>query len=271
MTVLGVSSIYKYPRNVIKAIEESARLGFRHINIFAYPPHFKEDSEEFVNKVCRSLFEYGIDCSIKIQSYTINIAAVNPNLRKKSIDEILYWIDVAEKINCSAIIIRAGMFFYAERVFRDRTYERLIKDLREIIDRAHEIGLDVFIENYPYPFDLIVLPSDFIRLSRDLHTKIYLALNIPHLYDIYKSRRINIETELKHGLPWIKMAYISEYINPWDYPHKPANEERKKYEEFIKSTLNTVRRGELGLIVVIGYDTDDIIKGRKYLLDMSFS
>lgn len=271
MTVIGVSSIYKYPRNVIKAIEESAKLGFRHINIFAYPPHFKEDSEEFVNKVSRSLFEYGIDCSIKIQSYTINIAAVNPNLRKKSIDEILYWIGIAEKINCSAIIIRAGMFFYAERVFKDRTYERLLRDLREITDRAHETGLDVFIENYPYPFDLIVLPSDFIRLSRDLHTRVYLALNIPHLYDIYKSRRINIENELKLALPLIRMAYISEYINPWDYPHKPANNDIKKYGEFVRSTLDMIRRGELGLVIVIGYDTDDVIRGKKYLLEISFS
>ena len=88
MPVLGVSSIYMYPKNVINAIKEAAIMGFRHINIFAYPPHFKEDSDEFVNNVKRVIFEYGMDCSIKIQGYTINPVATNPNLRKKSIEEI---------------------------------------------------------------------------------------------------------------------------------------------------------------------------------------
>ncbi len=267
MTVLGISSIYKYPKALIGAIKESALLGFRHINIFAYPPHFKEDSEEYIRKVSKALLEYGIDCSIKIQGYTLNLAATNPNLRKKSIDEVIYWIYVASRLNCSAVILRAGMFFYSERVFRDRTYDRLVKTLRGIIDKAHEVGLDVYVENYPYPFDIIVLPSDFARLSRDVHSRLHFALNIPHLYDIYKNRRVDVNTELQLVLPWTRMAYVSDYINPWDCPHRILEAEEEKFREFTERVLRTIKRGELGLLIIVGYSKEDIIKIKEYLTE----
>ena len=181
MTILGVSTIYMYPKNVITAIKDAAMMGFRHINIFAYPPHFKENSENFVNSVRKTIFDYGLDCSIKIQGYTINLAATNPNLRKKSLEEINYWIDIASKLNCSSIILRAGMFFYAERVFREQTYNRLIKDLNEISEKTSSMGIETYIENYPYPFDVVALPSDFLKICKLLRTKTYLALNLSHL------------------------------------------------------------------------------------------
>jgi len=270
MPVLGVSSIYMYPKNVINAIKEAAIMGFRHINIFAYPPHFKEDSDEFVNNVKRVIFEYGMDCSIKIQGYTINPVATNPNLRKKSIEEINYWIDVASKIDCPAVIMRAGMFFYAERVFREKTYQRLIDTLREIINRIESLGMDMYIENYPYPFDIVVLPSDFARLYRSLKSRVYLALNLPHLYDVYRNRKVDVFSELQMNLPWIRIVYISEYINPWDYPHRLDTRRFNAYVDFLKKTTNILKRGELGAIVVIGYSKEDVLSAKELVMRRLF-
>jgi len=265
MTVLGISSIYRYPKTLLGAIKEAAMLGFRHINIFAYPPHFVEDSDEFIRKVSKVLLEYGIDCSIKIQGYTLNIAATNPNLRKKSFEEVMYWLEVASKLNCSAVVLRAGMFFYSERVFKDKTYDRLVRILRDTADRAHELGLELFVENYPYPFDVVVLPSDFYRLCRDVHSRLYLALNIPHLYDIYKSRRIDVLNELQLVLSHIRMAYVSDHINPWDCPHKVGESDMEEYMRFTGGVLREIKKGELGLVVIIGYSKDEIVKIKEII------
>jgi len=264
MPVLGVSSIYMYSKSILDAIEHAAMMGFRHINIFAYPPHFKEDSEDFVRKIKEALFRYGLDCSLKVQGYTINLAATNPNLRRRSFEEMEIWIDVASKLGCSSIVIRAGMFFYSERVFREKTYRRLISDLRKIVDRANSQGMDVLIENYPYPFDVVVMPSDFIRLQKTLRQRVYLALNIPHLYDVYKTHtRVDMEAEIQHVLPWVKMLYIGEHVNPWDYPHRPSGEDMKKYMEFVGRMLRILRRGEIGTIILIGYSEEDLKKLKK--------
>jgi len=267
MTVLGISSIYKYPKSAVAAIKEAVTLGFRHVNIFAYPPHFKDDSEEFLAKVKKILFDYGIDCSLKIQGYTINIVATNPNLRKKSIDEVKYYIDVAAKLDCPRIILRAGMFFYAERAFKEVTYRRLIKTLREIINQANENGIDVYIENYPYPFDIVVLPSDFYRLYRDIRARVFMALNIPHLYDIYTSRPIGIISDIGTTHSLIKIVYISEYMNPWDYPHRLSPEKYDEYFEMTKKIIKKIGKVELEVVIIIGYNSDDVIKTRDWYIE----
>jgi len=270
MPILGVSSIYMYPKSVVKTIEDAAMMGFRHINIFAFPPHFKEDSDEFIVKVRKKLFEYGLDCSIKIQGYTINLAATNPNLRRKSIEEVNYWIDVASKLDCSAIIMRAGMFFYTERVFKEKTYNELITTLQDITERTESQGIEVCIENYPYPFDIIALPSDLIRLSKSLKGRTYLALNISHLYDIHRNRRIDVFSDLKTALPWVKVVYISEYVNPWDYPHKPDKQHWESYIEFLRRSFQIIRGGELNIAIIVGYSKDDVLNAKNFITQYLF-
>lgn len=258
MPMLGVCSIYRYPRSIIKAIEEVAMMGFRHINIFAYPPHFRENSEEFITKVKKTLFEYGLDCSMKIQGYTVNLAATNPNLQKKSLEEIEFWLDVATALNCSFVILRAGMFFYSERIFRKITYQRLSASMRRIFERANDNGIDVLIENYPYPFDIIIHPTDILKLSKIVKIRLSLALNIAHLFDAYKFKFARAEKDLLGAISAIKAVYISRYVNPWDYPHIPAKEESSKYLEFTERVLKILRRGEVGVYILVGYNQDEI-------------
>ncbi len=268
MAILGVSTIYMYPRNVINAIKEAAMMGFRHVNIFAYPPHFREDSDEFITNVKKTIFDYGLDCSIKIQGYTINLAATNPNLRRKSLDEVNYWIDIASKLNCSCVILRAGMFFYAERVFREQTIGRLVEDLTNISEKAASLGIEMYLENYPYPFDAIALPSDFLKICRLVRARVYLALNIPHLYDVYRNRRIDVMSDIKATLAWIRAIYVSDYVNPWDHPRKLTPERMEEYRSFIREAMGILKRGELGPIIVIGFNKDDVISIKKFLLDI---
>jgi len=265
MPVLGVCSIFMYPKSLLRAIKYAAEMGFRHINIFAFPPHFKEDSDRFVEKVKEALFEYGLDCSLKIQGYTINPAATNPNLRRKSIEEIEYWLSVAEKIGCSSVVIRAGMFFYSERVFKARAYQTMIENLRPIIERAHSVGIRIFAENYPYPFDVTILPTDIIKLSRALKQRIYLALNIAHLYDVYKARKLNLDAELKAAKSYIQMVYFSEYMNPWDYPHKLNGENFRNYKEFMLDILKKLKR-TIGTILIVGFSPEDVENAKRFLM-----
>ena len=266
--MLGASTIYAYPKSVIGAIQTIAEMGFRHVNIFAYPPHFKEDGEEFVSKVKDALFKYGLDASIKIQAYTINPAATNPHLREKSIEEIKYWIDVASRLECSQIIIRSGMFFYAERVFFHESYERLLETLAGIMDFADERGLEVLIENYPYPFDVVRDPADFLKIQKNLGRDLGLALNVPHLYDVYKRRKkFEFSQEFSSILPFTRMIYVSEYMNPWDYPHKLNVE----YDNLLKLTSNVVnffRRGNVRALVFIAFNSDELKELKTKFSDM---
>ncbi len=264
MPVLGVCSIFMYPKSLLKAIRYAAEMGFRHINIFAFPPHFKENSESFIRRVRDALFEYGLECSLKIQGYTINPAATNPNLRRKSVEEIKYWLSIAEKIGCSSIVMRVGMFFYSERVFKSKAFQTLIENLRPIVEKANSEGIRIFAENYPYPFDVAVLPTDIIKLSRALKQKVYLALNIAHLYDVYKARGLNIDAELDAVRSYIKMVYFSEYMNPWDYPHKLNDEYHQKYLSFLLNILKKMRR-YIGTILIIGFSPEDVENAKKIL------
>lgn len=257
--MIGVCSIYKYPKSIIKTIKEVAMMGFRHINIFAYPPHFKEDSKEFVLKVKNTLFEYGLDCSMKIQGYTINLAATNPNLHRKSLDEVEFWLDIAAELNCSFVVLRAGMFFYAERVSKRETYQRLSASLKQIYNKADENGVKILIENYPYPFDIVVHPTDILKLSKIVKMRLSLALNVSHLFDAYKFKIARVERDLLSAIPAIKAVYISRYVNPWDYPHIPPHEEETKYLDFIKHVLSVIKRGGIGVYILVGYNNEEVL------------
>lgn len=264
MPVLGVSSIFLYPKSVTKAIKLAAEMGFRHINIFVFPPHFKEDSEDFIKKVRNALFDYGLECSLRIQGYTINPAATNPNLRKKSIEEIKNWLTVAESIGCSSIIMRVGMFFFSEKVFRDKAFRTLVEGLNPIVEEANSKGIKVLAENYPYPFDVVTLPSGIIELARALKQKVYLALNIAHFYDIYRMRRIDLNAELNLVRSYVQALYFSEFMNPWDYPHKLNGEQYKSYLNFAIDIIEKLK-SSVGTVLIIGYSQDDLERARKIL------
>ncbi len=95
--------------------------------------------------------EYALTYTLHAPFCGVNLASVNPNIRKASVDEILNSIDYASRLGCALVVVHPGVVSYPRSLsaFQRAAQENELNSFLQICEQAERYKLLVCIENMP--------------------------------------------------------------------------------------------------------------------------
>lgn len=197
---LGVASIVAFT-DIKRAFKLARELGVSHVCLFYAEPHFPTQERPPRD------FSY----VIKAPCFVENIASRNPRVRSLALSRISRAIRLASELEADAVIIRAGMFFVTERERLDEAWTNTVEGVKSLLELAVSVGVELHVENYPYPIDVVRSPADFEKLRSEVGGELRLALNVPHAL----AARVRRE-EIKRVKDRIGVVIVGDAPSPWE-------------------------------------------------------
>lgn len=130
---------------IINSIENTKKIGGNCLQIFAGSPRMwfrKPYADKEVNEFKKSLLENDISPVFIHALYLVNLASVNPELFKKSIDSLVIDLHNGSRIGSSGVIVHIGSHLGAGF---DSVKDQLVAAIERIL--AETDGCDLLLEN----------------------------------------------------------------------------------------------------------------------------
>jgi len=215
--ILGLSSIISFREGVKKALEIAKKLSVSHLDIFCAPKHFDIYASENVLRELRDLADsLNMSLSLKAPAFTQNIASFNDYVRDLALKQYKRCIDLCAYLECAFTTIRAGIFFYEERRKMAFALKQLVENMNNILLYASKAGVNVLVENYYLPMDVVKRTRDLQRFVTFFsHFENFgIALNMAHLINVRE--KVSRVMHDKKVLEKIRAVYLGPPPTPWD-------------------------------------------------------
>lgn len=95
------------------------------------------------------LNSYNIKYTFHSPISDINIASLNPSIRKGSIKEIFYSLETANELDIDTVVVHPGSFPFLKFDFLDKIDEINRNSMLEIAEFASDLGVNTVFENMP--------------------------------------------------------------------------------------------------------------------------
>lgn len=160
MSILAVSTHYWHDK--VLSQEELAEIrasGFRHVEIFATPPHVRLDSSVFHEKLPRILHELELEICSAHAPYLphLNIASLNERRRKEALHSFEHVLDWLAALGGKFLVLHPGTNLFDPK--REEAHEReALRSIQHLVEYAGRLGLSVALENPP--------PGEFLSDAR---------------------------------------------------------------------------------------------------------
>lgn len=162
---------YKYSLDY--ALNSLERMGASVIEFYACYPHFHIDDVEYrdVRRLAKKLTEHGMKvvCFTPEQClYPVNIAAIEPNARKRSIDVFKKSIQFAGELGGEIVVVLAGYGTLDEE--ETDTWKRSAEALGILCDMAESYGIELVLETSPREYTTTHNAQDVVHMIRDVRS-----------------------------------------------------------------------------------------------------
>ena len=139
---LGASTLAGIEYDLKYALEFIEDLGLEYAEIVHQYPSEIVDVE--------ILESFNLKYSIHAPFMDVNIASLQSESRKNSIEQIKNSIDLANEIGAEAVVVHPGSAsFLAHKYFLDKVYETSNESIRELGEYSADLGVLTTIENMP--------------------------------------------------------------------------------------------------------------------------
>lgn len=160
---------YKYSLDY--ALDSLERMGAGAIEFYACFPHFHLDDVSFpdVRTVRRKLKAHGLHavCFTPEQCmYPVNIAAVDINARKRSLDVFKKSIWYGSEMGAETVVVLAGYGTLDED--EDAVWRRSVESVGALADFAQSLGVTLVLETSPREYTTTHNSKDVVRMIREV-------------------------------------------------------------------------------------------------------
>jgi sugar phosphate isomerase/epimerase len=111
----------------------------------------------------------------------ISSADLTEGLRRASLDEVFASLEVAARLQTLKVVLHPGHISGLGRFVMDKVKENAVKSLDAIVEKAHELGLCLCLENMFPKGHWLVRPDDFLELL-DRFPSLYLTFDTGHAH-----------------------------------------------------------------------------------------
>lgn len=247
---LGVSHWVLWDYGLVRAINLAYRIGFKAFELLAEPRVIDPLSVNLnlIENLRLKFYDLGLRVSVHAAYWDVNLASLNPHIRRLSIQFAKATLLMAKLLNASVVVIHPGE---ASAIgMSEGQVERLtLQSLEEIVDYAMDIGAKVAIENMEFKSNRYTFcsPQDINSLIDSVESlsgvRVGLALNIAHASTVMDPVEYIDELDVD-----ILHVYVSDVAENRLY--LPIGDGILDFEEIFRCLYS---RGFEGLVIVDGY------------------
>lgn len=176
---LGFSTLSLFSKTADEIINTTKTNKFDSIELLAEGPY---SGDYFIKN--KTFFKSFVEDDSLIKyihgpTVDLNLASINPGIRKESVRQILRTVDLASFIGGSVITIHPGKIGRIDKRIRKAAVDYLIDSINEIMDYADELSVKVAVENMPFRDSFLgnsVEELEFIQSS----TGCFLTIDVGH-------------------------------------------------------------------------------------------
>lgn len=266
---LGVSHKVLWDYGLVRAIDLAYRIGFKAFELLAEPRVIDPFSVNLnlIENLRLKFYDLGLRVSVHTAHWDVNLASLNPYVRRLSIQFAKATLLMAKLLNASVVVIHPGEA--STYGMTRRQVERLtLQSLEEIVDYAMDIGTNIAIENMEFKSNKYTFcsPQDVNGLISSIESlsgaRVGLALNIAHASTVMNPGEFIDELNVD-----ISHIYVSDVIG--DDLYLPIGDGMLDFEEIFRSLCT---RNFEGLVIVDGYvpkkNYETALKGFKRLSEV---
>lgn len=185
---LGAALYLTYEGTLEDFIEWAAEEDFEYVEIKVEPPHLPlQTPKRHLLKIKSILSSFGIKPIVHAPFYDINIASLNPYIRKASFLAIKKAIDIADTLSAEIVVVHAGALskdfpsFYI-----NEARENAMNVLKKLLCIGREKNIKIGIENKQKGKDreLLIYPQEFKDWLNELGEGAFAVLDLGHAYTV---------------------------------------------------------------------------------------
>ncbi len=248
------------------ALKEAIKHGFQAFEVFCeFPQCVCDEVSDKERESAREEVETsGIDLAVHAPFTSLNIAALNPGIRRESIRQQKAAADLCADLAGSAVIVHNGEYVYSERLrnkapqaFRMQ-WDLNIEALAEICEHAQKRGVQLCLENIGFEPEHMDRCVDDLLEIRERVSCLSFCLDIGHA-------RLNDELEyaISHMRPYTRHIHFTDNLGKRD-DHLVIGEGNFDYTPYLDYFRNF--EGIITLEVVkIGTDPAPAIASKKHV------
>ena len=151
---LGFSLLSLFMKDVNEMLDIAAENGFDSVELLAEGPY--RPDEMLGNKEITEVFHsYDLDIYMHAVNVDINLASLNPGIRKESVKQTKDCLDLADEIGAIGITAHPGKIGRPEKYLRDMALEFLTESTHELVAYAEDKEAKISIENMPERFSYL--------------------------------------------------------------------------------------------------------------------
>jgi sugar phosphate isomerase/epimerase len=243
---IGVSTLALFPMSLEEIFDYLESIKVEYVEIIKEYPYHSIDPE-LVNS-------YKFKTSVHSPLSDINIASLNESIKKASVKEIKDSIDLASKINASAVVVHPGHMAFLAREFPDEIMNNSLKSLNECLKYAEEHGISLCVENMPDMEGLICKSLDELyELTQELGT--LMTIDVGHAHNM----GLSVDEMLKYD----NIGHIHLSDNDGSFDNHDAIGSKNIDFELLFKGLNKKKFN--GVCVIEVKKQDEILESLNYI------
>jgi len=168
-------------RPLLEEVESVGGLGFDYLEVAMDPPHGHHSViRKMESDLMKALERRKLSVVCHLPTF-ISSADLTEGLRRASLDEVFASLEVAARLQTLKVVLHPGYISGLGRFVMDKVKENAVKSLDAIVEKAHELGLCLCLENMFPKGHWLVRPDDFPELL-DRFPSLYLTFDTGHAH-----------------------------------------------------------------------------------------
>jgi len=248
------------------ALQEAIKHSFQAFEIFTEFPQCvcEEVTEEQRQSAREEIGSSGISLAVHAPFTSLNVAALNPGIRRESVRQHKAAVDLCADLSGSAVIMHNGEYVYSERL-RDKAsrafqmqWDLNLESITEICGHAEKRGVTLCLENIGFEPEHMDRGVDDLLKIKEKVPALSFCLDIGHA-------RLNDELEyaISRLRPYTRHIHFTDNMGKRD-DHLAIGEGNFDYTPYLDYFRNF--EGIMTLEVVnIGTDPAPAVNSKKYV------
>ncbi len=271
MPLLGMagSSVIILPW--LKALETAAEHEFEAFEVFGeFPQCVCQEVGHKEREEGRALVKAsGIELIVHAPFTSLNIAAMNPGIRRESSCQLVAAVDFCADLGGDRVVVHAGDYVYPERSRQragpafEMQWSYNVESLQEVCERAEQRGVLVCLENSSIePEHIDKCPDDMLKIKEEVRSDaLAFCLDIGHA-----RLKGQLEEAIRKLAPDVRHIHFTDNMGE-DDDHVAIGEGNIDYTPFLDFFKNF--EGVMTLEVLkVGTDPGTELKSRDYVREL---
>lgn len=180
---IGLSHSIFWNYSLEEALEICSRIGVELLEIWADHPAVYPaiDDAPYISKIRDVLASYDISVTVHASCHDVNIASINPGIRKESVRQMLGSARLAHELGSEIVVVHPGR--RTTRYINDSTYiAYAVKSLKIVAGEAQDYGVTICVENMENnPRQFAVKPEVILSIVREVdHPNVKITFDVAH-------------------------------------------------------------------------------------------